>query len=73
MYLDARPIAQAEALLRQMPEVALLGQKDGRLVIQTEREQVPHFSRALVDAGVQLHSLEPHRALEDYFLQLVNS
>lgn len=73
MYLDARPIAQAEALLRQMPEVELLGQKDGRLVIQTPRDFVPFCTRSLVEAGVQLHSLEPHRALEEYFLQLVNS
>lgn len=73
MYLDARPLAQAEAVLRQMPGVELLDQKEGRLIIQTPRDQVPHCSRALIEAGVQLHSFEPHRALEDYFLQLVNS
>jgi len=73
MYLDARPIDRAEVLMRARPELSVLGIKDGRLVIQTRREDVPQWSRALLEAGLDLYSLEPHRALEDYFLQLVNT
>jgi ABC-type multidrug transport system ATPase subunit len=73
MYLDARPIDRAEALLRARPELSVICVKDGQLVLQTRREDVPQWSRALLEAGLDLYSLEPHRALEDYFLQLVNT
>jgi len=73
MYVDARPVEKARAVLLALPNVQLLEPNNARLVVQSAREDVPHWSRALVEAGLELHSLEPHRALEDYFLQLVNS
>lgn len=43
------------------------------LEVQLEKQQVPSLNRLLVEAGVDIHSMEPKRKLEDFFMKIIQS
>lgn len=46
---------------------------DHILEVQLEKQQVPSFNRLLVEAGVDIHAMEPKRKLEDFFMKIIQS
>lgn len=46
--------------------------RDGKLVLQLPREQIPSFHAYLVNAGIPVISLQPRNSLEDFFLQVTS-
>ena len=43
------------------------------LEVQLEKQQVPSLNRLLVEAGVDINSMEPKRKLEDFFMKIIQS
>ncbi len=50
-----------------------LEQKNGKLVLQMDRAQIPELNRLLVALNIEVLSLYPRHSLEDYFLSLTTT
>lgn len=62
---------RAREVLLAHPSVARVGEDDGCLTFEAEREAVPDVNRALVEAGVRVYELSPgSRTLEEVFLEM---
>ena len=72
LHLEAHPGERAEALLRQEPRVSDLHRDANHLQCTLPVELVPVLTRALVEAGIAVHSLVPRRSLEEFFLSITD-
>ncbi|MEN9599198.1 MAG: hypothetical protein RL596_1509 [Bacteroidota bacterium] len=44
--------------------------RNGQIVLQLNKQEIPSFNQALVSMGIDVFSLQPRHSLEDYFLQI---
>ena len=59
------------ATLRALPWVASVTQQDGRLIVETPREQATTVSRVLAEQQIWLSELRPQENnLEDFFMEI---
>jgi hypothetical protein len=43
------------------------------IVLEMDRKDIPHFTKFLVDKGIELVSVQPTHSLENYFLSLTTT
>ncbi len=74
LRVRAEPVADAERVLRDLPEVDGVDVADGALRVTVPAREAPSVNQALVRAGVSVWELRPERAsLEEVFLTMTDS
>jgi len=68
--LQAEPLEKATAILKDLPFVKELVERNGLLRFRVGHRQRPAVIQTLTSAGVEVFSLTPVSTLEDYFLGL---
>jgi ABC-2 type transport system ATP-binding protein len=74
IWVRAEPLDEAERLVGALETVEAVARHDGGLRITADPAAAPGINRALVEAGIAVGELRPHRAsLEKVFLELTQA
>lgn len=65
-----KPQESLEWVKQSMWKDKFIDEKDGYIRLRIDRNDIPLFSRDVIDAGYDLFSLQSKNSLEDYFLSL---
>jgi ABC-2 type transport system ATP-binding protein len=60
-------------LTDQFKEASYKCLNDRNIEIQIEKKHVPLVNQAFVEQGISVHSMEPKRKLEDFFMKIIQS
>ena len=71
--VEARPLERAASVAGEKSYVSGMTRNHRYLEMKMPFERIPDLNRALVEQGIEVHSLMPQRSLEQYFLSITES
>jgi hypothetical protein len=65
---------KGERIIREKLNVSAVTQTAANdLEVNITKKRVPELCKALIDADLAIHAIEPKRKLEDYFMKIIQS
>ena len=65
--------AAKQVILSAHPTTLITQLNQGELEFPVHKDQVHLINQLLVNAGIEVHAIEPKRKLEDYFMNIISS
>jgi ABC-2 type transport system ATP-binding protein len=72
--IELNDAVKGENIIREKLNVSAVTQTAANeLEVNITKKQVPELCKALIDADLAIHAIEPKRKLEDYFMKIIQS
>jgi ABC-2 type transport system ATP-binding protein len=74
VQLEVNDVEKSMKVIESSFPQALAKNINERIIeVQLEKQQVPSLNQHMVQAGIEVHAMEPKRKLEDFFMKIIQS
>jgi ABC-type multidrug transport system ATPase subunit len=74
VQLEVNDVEKSMKVIESSFPQALAKNINERIIeVQLEKQQVPSLNQHMVQAGIEVHAMEPKRRLEDFFMKIIQS
>ena len=74
VQLEVNDVEKSMKVIESSFPQALAKNINERIIeVQLEKQQVPSLNQHIVQAGIEVHAMEPKRKLEDFFMKIIQS
>ena len=74
VQLEVNDVEKSMKVIESSFPQALAKNINERIIeVQLEKQQVPSLNQLMVQAGIEVHAMEPKRKLEDFFMKIIQS
>ncbi len=72
--IELNDVEKGKSVIREKLNVSTITQISGNeLEVNISKKRVPELCKALIDADLEIHAIEPKRKLEDYFMKIIQA